>query len=270
MSEEMNTTPQRAKQLLDAFTTISQRIAQLQQTHPRPVRLVLVSKLKPASDILALHQQSAAAATHFGENYTQELTDKARVLPASIKWHFIGNLQSNKARALAGLRNLWCVSSVDSAKKADLLETGRAALVAAAGAEAETEPDSSWERVLRVMVQINTSGEASKAGVAPGAAALELCAHIVRACPHLRLSGVMTIGALARSRAAVGDDGRNEDFARLVEVRDEIARGLGVDAGELEVSMGMSADYEAAIVQGSDEVRIGSNVFGERPPKGEA
>jgi hypothetical protein len=98
----------------------------------------------------------------------------------------------------------------------------------------------------------------------------------------------MTIGALARSRAAATAtaadadaatsaavagkedkvDGRNEDFTLLVEVRDEIRRELVGEVGELEVSMGMSADYEMAIAQGSDEVRIGSTIFGERPPKG--
>jgi hypothetical protein len=308
---EMTTTPHRAAQLQTALTNLTTRLTQLQTTRPRhPIRLVLVSKLKPASDILCLHRQHPTHPTHFGENYVPELLAKAAALPPRLRWHFIGGLQSNKARALAGLRNLWCVSSVDSVRKADLLEGGRAALVGAGGqdglatqaaketakgseretgTEADTEENGAdWERTLRVMVQINTSGEPGKAGVAPGAAAVDLCRHIVRECPHLRLSGVMTIGALARSRAAATAtaadadaatsaavagkedkvDGRNEDFTLLVEVRDEIRRELGGEVGELEVSMGMSADYEMAIAQGSDEVRIGSTIFGERPPKG--
>ena len=90
--------------------------------------MILVSKLKPASDILALHTSDTKPA-HFGENYVQELTEKADLLPRSIRWHFIGGLQSNKCKNLAAIPNLWCVSSVDSVKKANGLESGRKALL---------------------------------------------------------------------------------------------------------------------------------------------
>ena len=99
-------------------------------TYWHQVRLIAVSKLKPANDILALHN-SEHAHLDFGENYAQELTEKSQLLPKSIRWHMIGGLQTNKCKPLAEqVANLYCVSSVDTAKKADGLEKGRAALAA--------------------------------------------------------------------------------------------------------------------------------------------
>jgi pyridoxal phosphate enzyme (YggS family) len=229
------------------------------------VRLIAVSKLKPATDILALHQpteQQQSLHTHFGENYVQELLEKSRLLPRSIRWHFIGGLQSNKCKQLAEqIPNLWCVSSVDSEKKCNELEKGRKALL---------EKDEGGEDAdeLRVMVQVNTSGEESKSGVEPGDA-LPLCRHVVDNCPHLQLTGLMTIGAIARSQATTPEND-NEDFVALRDVRDTVAEGLGWDQEKLELSMGMSSDFEGAVAMGSTEVRVGSDIFGERPAKKDA
>lgn len=181
------------------------------------------------------------------------------MLPRTIKWHMIGALQSNKCKPLAEqVPNLWSVSSVDTAKKADQLEKGRAILA---------EKESVSEK-LRVLVQVNTSGEESKSGVEP-ADATELCRHVVEQCPHLRLAGLMTIGAIARSQATTAET-ENEDFVRLKETRDNVAQDLGMNADALELSMGMSSDFEGAISQGSNEVRIGTTIFGERPPRKDA
>jgi len=189
----------------------------------------------------------------------QELLEKSKLLPRSIRWHFIGGLQSNKCKTLAEqVPNLWCVSSVDSEKKCNELEKGRRAAIEA---NAEVEP-------LRVMVQVNTSGEESKSGVEPKDA-LALCRHVVEKCPHLRLTGLMTIGAIARSKATTPET-ENEDFVCLRDVRDKVTEGLGWEQGKLELSMGMSADFEGAIAMGSDEVRVGSDIFGERPAKKDA
>lgn len=172
----------------------------------------------------------------------------------------IGGLQTNKCKPLAEqVPNLWCVSSVDSAKKADALEKGRKAL-----AEKESLSDK-----LRVLVQVNTSGEESKSGVEPKDT-LELCKHVREKCLSLQLGGLMTIGAIARSQEASGPDALNEDFVTLRETRDNVAADLGIDASELQLSMGMSSDFEAAIAQGSDEVRVGTTIFGERPAKKDA
>ena len=147
-------------------------------------------------------------------------------------------------------------------KKADALEKGREALL-------QSEKGKGWEDVpLRVCVQVNTSGEAEKSGVEPSEAAA-LCKHIREKCPHLKLQGLMTIGAIARSQAVKEGEDENEDFVRLREVRDQVAKELGL--GEvLELSMGMSQDWESAVRCGSDEVRVGSTIFGERPSRKDA
>lgn len=232
-----------------------------QLTHSQ-IRLIAVSKLKPANDILALHNPPTSH-LDFGENYFQELHEKASLLPRSIQWHFIGALQTNKCKSLAEqIPNLFSVSSVDAAKKADALEKGRAALH-----EKDEDVRNSGTK-LRVLVQVNTSGEESKSGVEPQDAA-ELCKHIREKCPHLHLGGLMTIGAIARSQATTAET-ENEDFVTLRETRDKVAEELGIAKEELELSMGMSSDFQGAITQGSDEVRVGTDIFGERPPRKDA
>ena len=256
----MRVDPARAAHLSSNVTAIFSRISSAPQAGHRPVRLVAVSKLKPATDILALHSSSHDL-LHFGENYQQELLQKSQLLPKEIRWHFIGALQTNKCKPLAEqIPNLWCVESVDTAKKADQLEKGRALLC-------EKQPEYA-EKPLRVFVQVNTSGEEEKAGVEPQDAG-ELCRHVRERCPHLRLQGLMTIGALARSQA-VKEGQENEDFIKLKEVRDAVAKEMQVNEEELELSMGMSEDFESAIRCGSNEVRVGSTIFGERPAKQDA
>lgn len=289
-SETMHIDPQRAKVLAENLSSVYQRIhgvsngrkvsptpyphhvhtskePSVELTH-RKVRLIAVSKLKPAPDILALHQHQPPH-LDFGENYAQELTQKAGLLPRSIRWHMIGALQTNKCKPLAqDVPNLYCVSSVDSAKKVRELEKGRKALKERVGAGEDVG-------MLRVLVQVNTSGEESKSGVDPdregGKEVLELC-RLIRSeeCENLTLGGLMTIGAIARSVEASGPDGVNEDFIKLRDVRDKVSRELGVEKEEFELSMGMSGDFEAAIRQGSDEIRVGTGIFGERPAKKDA
>jgi PLP dependent protein len=268
---DMKVDPQRASQLIEQLSSVQQRISAVVATPLRsskaPVRLVAVSKLKPATDILALHSPPTSH-LHFGENYVRELLEKSRLLPPEIRWHFIGGLQSNKCQALArDVRGLWAVESVDSVKKAKLLDKGRGERRADDGSGANgvagVEP-------LRVFVQVNTSGEESKSGVEPDSKELvELSQFIRNECPNLRLQGLMTIGALARSQATTAET-ENEDFKILRESRDNVAAQLGIGAQELELSMGMSEDFEGAIAMGSDEVRVGSAIFGQRPRKNEA
>ncbi|KAF4551043.1 putative pyridoxal phosphate homeostasis protein [Elsinoe fawcettii] len=260
-AEEMHINPARAKELAENLGSVVQKIRSVNKSG-RNVRLIAVSKLKPANDILALHRQPTSH-NDFGENYAQELTEKAQLLPRSIRWHFIGALQSNKCKPLAeSIPNLFCVSSVDSSKKADQLEKGRAALIEKEG------KDGSQIEPLRVQVQVNTSGETEKSGVEPGDTAA-LCRHVREKCPHLKLAGLMTIGAIARSQATTAET-ENEDFICLRETRYKVAEELGISKEDLGLSMGMSSDYEGAIVQGSDEVRVGTTIFGERPARKDA
>ena len=257
---EMKIDPTRAKTLSSNLSSIFFCIDAAKQSSQPPIRLVAVSKLKPATDILALHSPPHTH-LHFGENYQQELLSKSQLLPREIRWHFIGALQTNKCKPLAEqIPNLWCVESVDTSKKADQLEKGRNALC---------EKENEYKDVpLRIFVQVNTSGEEEKSGVEPGDTAA-LCRHVRENCPHLKLQGVMTIGAIARSKEAK-EGVENEDFIKLRAVRDEVVKELGIQELELELSMGMSDDFESAIRCGSNEVRVGSTIFGERPPKKDA
>jgi len=161
------------------------------------------------------------------------------------------------------VRGLWAVESVDSERKASLLDKGWGQRRENAG-EGGSDDDK-----LRVFVQVNTSGEETKAGVEP-ADAPKLCRFIRDKCPGLKLQGLMTIGAIARSKATTLET-ENEDFVCLTETRDRVVKELGLTEREgLELSMGMSEDFEGAIAMGSNEVRVGSTIFGERPPKTEA
>nr|CAD1834778.1 unnamed protein product [Ananas comosus var. bracteatus] len=140
------------------------------------VRVVAVGKTKPASLIRQLYD---AGHRCFGENYVQEIVDKAPQLPVDIEWHYIGHLQSNKVKSLlASVPNLDMVESVDNEKIANHLDRTVASL---------------RRRPLKVLVQVNTSGEESKSGVDPSAC-VELAKHVKIACPHLVFSGLMTIG----------------------------------------------------------------------------
>jgi len=203
------------------------------------VQLVAVSKTKP----LELVKQAYASGQRvFGENYAQELVDKAGSIGESdVVWHFIGGLQSNKANMLVkgvmphGTLVVETVSSLKVARKLD-------------NAMSEFE-----DRKLDIFVQVNTSGEESKSGVAPSEV-VEVCKQITSECERVQLKGVMTIGA-------PGDISCLESLAAC---RDEVTAALGMEATDLGLSMGMSGDYEVAIAKGSTNVRVGSTIFGAR------
>lgn len=166
--------------------------------------------------------------------------------------------QTDKCKPLTStIPNLFCVSSVDTLKKAVALDAGRAIL-------REKEPSLP---PLNIHVQVNTSGEESKSGITPGEETTKLCRAIIAECPNLKLAGLMTIGDIGRSKAT-GEGVENEDFITLKAERDRLVAELGLE--KLELSMGMSSDYVGAIEAGSDEVRVGSTLFGERPPKSQA
>lgn len=238
-------------------------------------RLVAVSKLHPISAIIEAYE---CGQRFFGENYLQELEEKSNSPEIikrcpDIKFHFIGHLQSNKVNRLLKVRNLHMVETVDSAKLADLInkaadrhKNGAAQSSDAEVAGATNEPlnketdDRASDR-LNVLIQVNTSGEEQKSGIQPGEAPL-LAEHIFNHCRWLQLAGVMTIG-----RPGGWGSGPNEDFHRLYQVREMISNRLSIDSRSLELSMGMSDDFEEAIVLGSTNIRIGTAIFGERPPR---
>jgi pyridoxal phosphate enzyme (YggS family) len=202
---------------------------------PASVGLLAVSKGQPAAAVRAAYTLGQRA---FGENYVKEASLKAGLLSdlSNIEWHLIGPLQSNKTRLAAAL--FTCVQSVDRLKVAERLSAAR---------EAHAAP-------LNVCVQVNISGEQSKSGAAPGDA-LAL-ARAVSGLPRLALRGFMGI---AEETADV--ERQRRQFRSLRELFDAArAGGLALDT----LSMGMSADLEAAIAEGATLVRIGTALFGER------
>ncbi len=210
---------------------------------PGSVTLVAVSKTKPVEAIEAAYE---AGQRDFGENYAQELDRKARALAhlEGLRWHFIGNLQRNKAKLVAP--HAHALHTLDSPELAAELERR----LAAAG------------RAIEVFVEVNVSGEPQKHGVAPGRAA-----DLVTACaafPRLRARGLMTVPPADDDAAAA------RCFADLARLGEALAPALG---GAALLSMGMSDDLELAIAAGATHVRVGSAIFGEREypaPRGDA
>ncbi|HTR00119.1 MAG TPA: YggS family pyridoxal phosphate-dependent enzyme [Candidatus Acidoferrum sp.] len=218
---------------------VRQRIAAYEQKYarePHSVQLVAVSKTQAAERVRAVY---SLGHRHFGENYLQEALAKREALAdCNIVWHFIGPIQSNKTRDLAAGFD-W-IHSVDRLKIAERLNEQR---------DPARGP-------LRVLIQVNLSGEASKSGCTPEALP-ELAAAIAR-LPQLRLRGLMAIPA-----PETDFDRQRQVFHQL-----RLARNAVMEAGLRdcrELSMGMSADFEAAIAEGATLVRIGSDIFGKRP-----
>jgi pyridoxal phosphate enzyme (YggS family) len=199
------------------------------------VRLLAVSKTWPAESVAEAY---AAGQTAFGENQEQEAARKIAALGhLPIEWHFIGPIQSNKTRSIAE-RFAWA-HAIDREKVARRLSDQR--------------PESLGP--LMVCVQVNISGEASKSGVAPDEA-LDLARRVAE-LPRLRLRGLMAV-------PAPSDDFTEQrmQFRKLKTLYDSI-RSAGVPLDTL--SMGMSDDLEAAVMEGSTLVRVGTAIFGRRP-----
>jgi hypothetical protein len=201
---------------------------------PAGVRLLAVSKTFGVDAIRAALQ---AGQTCFGENYIQEAVDKIQALPGyGIEWHCIGPIQSNKTRLVA--EHFDWVQSLDRTRIAERLHAQR---------PAHLPP-------LQVCIQVNTDGGPTKAGVAP--ADVVALAEAIRSLPRLRLRGLMTI-----PEPAVDFSAARTLHVRARELFDALnAGGLGLDT----LSMGMSADLDAAIDAGSTMVRVGSAIFGQR------
>ncbi len=233
--------------LADVKTCISQTIQECNLKEDS-VRLIAVSKTKPNE--LLMHAYDAGQ-RYFGENYAQELIGKAEELPSDIKWHFIGPLQSNKAAPLVkkvGLKKLACIETVSSMKLANKLNNAVTA-IKEEGGDGVDENDN-----LGIYIQANTSGEDSKSGLNNPKECAELATEIKSSCPNLDILGLMTIGA----------PGDYSCFDALAECRKVVAEALSVDVDSLQLSMGMSGDYQEAIKRGATSVRVGSTIFGKR------
>lgn len=201
---------------------------------PDEIRLLAVSKNKPAEAVLAAY---AAGQREYGENYVQEGLEKiAKVDRDDIIWHFIGHLQANKTKAVA--RHFHWVHTIDRLKIARRLSDQR--------------PDDASP--LDVCIEVNVDREASKSGVLPDEVA-ELAAAVSE-LPRLKLRGLMCLPAIRDDF-----DEQRRPFAKLREILESLnASGLSLDT----LSMGMTADFAAAIREGATIVRIGTAIFGAR------
>ncbi|TFK08178.1 nitrogen permease regulator 3-like protein [Platysternon megacephalum] len=235
-----------------ALRAVTERMQQAVARRPQGLpavqpRLVAVSKTKPADMVIEAYDQGQRS---FGENYVQELLEKAsdsKILSScpEIKWHFIGHLQRNNVNKLIAVPNLFMVETVDSVKLADKV-------------------NSSWQKKgssqrLKIMVQVKTSGEDSKHGLPPGEI-VGTVEHIIKECPSLEFVGLMTIGSFGHDVSK----GPNPDFQVLISLRQDVCEKLNIPIEKVELSMGMSTDYQHAIEVGSTNVRIGNIIFGER------
>jgi len=199
---------------------------------PGSVALLAVSKTFPVE---AVREAYEAGQRIFGESRQQEAAPKIAAMPAGIDWHFIGGLQRNKVRKV--LADFACIHSVDSLRLAEYLDR-------VAGEEGKRP---------RVYLEVNVAGEASKGGFSPDE--LLAGAEGLPGLRNLELAGLMAIPPEGAAAARGW-------FARTRELRDQIAARSGLAMPGL--SMGMSADFEAAVLEGSTVVRVGSALFGNR------
>lgn len=203
---------------------------------PASVRLVAVSKMQTAS---AVDEAVRAGQRLFGENYVQELVSKVSHVGEQVTWHFIGSLQSNKVRQIAGLVEM--IHSVDRLSLAQ-------------------EIDRQWQkldRICNILVQVNIAGEATKSG----SSAEELLGLVrdISLLPHVRIKGLMTMPPFFDD-----PEGARPCFRELKKLSRLIAEEHITNVEMKELSMGMSGDYEVAIEEGATLVRVGSAIFGTR------
>jgi pyridoxal phosphate enzyme (YggS family) len=226
--------------IADNLAHVNERIASACARAGRPVQSVTLLVVSKTQTVSAVRQAFVAGARWFGENYVQEGLEKIERLAdlrSAVEWHLIGPLQSNKTRVVAE-RFDW-VHSVDRVRTAERLSAQR----------------PPGRPALAVCLQVNISGEASKAGLAP--AAVPAAAKAVARMPGLALRGLMAIPEPAGDFEAQ----RRPHRALRLLLEGLCADGLALDT----LSMGMSADLEAAIAEGATIVRVGSAIFGERP-----
>jgi len=218
---------------------IAENIQEIVSQLPSGVRLVAVSKTKPAE---ALREAYDAGQRIFGENYVQELCSKQPVLPADIEWHLIGHLQTNKVKYIAPF--VTCIQSVDSEK---LLK------------EIDKEARKN-NRVIDVLLEISIASDGSKFGFEPDETFSFLSEGQYKMFQHVRFCGVMGMGSFSDDA-----DITRAEYRLLKKVSDRLKTSVFADCDTFcEISMGMSHDYGIAIEEGSTLVRVGTSIFGER------
>lgn len=210
--------------------------AEIAGRDPSSVSLVAVSKTRPSADIIEAFK---AGQVIFGENYIQELAPKLAEVAEAVEWHFIGHLQSNKVKYIAGR-----VSMIHTVDRISLAQ----------------EIDKQWKklgRVCDVLIQVNISGEITKSGTTEAGAI-----QLIRECallPNIKVKGLMTMPPFFDD-----PDAARPYFAELRRLSETVADQQIAGVDMVELSMGMSGDFEAAIQEGATLVRVGTAIFGGR------
>lgn len=218
--------------------SISENIKQLKSSLPENVALVAVSKFHPVEDLKEAYN---AGQRIFGESRAQELIVKENSLPKDIEWHFIGQLQSNKVKDIAPF--IHTIHSIDSLRLINEVEKQAAR----------------YDRTIRILLEIHIAQEETKAGFTPGECRDLLLSFSSDNYPHVEIGGLMAIATNTDDTEQI-----RKEFRQVKSLFDDIKRTYLTDPGFNVLSLGMSADYEIAISEGSNMVRIGSNIFGIR------
>lgn len=219
--------------------TIQQRIERACQRcgrKPQQVSLIAVSKKKPAELIV---QAAAAGQPLFGESYVQEFIDKHQQITTTLRWHFIGALQSNKVKYLRGTTEL--IHSVDRYSLAKEINKQWAAI----------------EQTANILIQVNVGAEQSKAGVTIDK--VEELIRRIATLPNVRIQGLMTLPPYHEDPEQV-----RPWFCQLRQIAQQIDDLHIAGVSMATISMGMSHDFEIAIEEGATLIRVGTAIFGER------
>lgn len=217
---------QNYKSVFDAFTCSIKK----SEFNNKKVVLVAVSKKRPSEDIKIIYDQGQRI---FGENYVAELIEKSLILPKDIEWHLIGHLQSNKVKKLLeNIPNI-VIESVDSIKIAK-----------------EINKFSSKSNPTKVYIEINISKTETKTG-ANIEIIDDIAKEIVNNCPNLKLVGIMSLGNV----------NNKEEFNNMIKIKNDICEKYNLNKEKFIASFGTSQDFENAILSGSDEIRVGHQIF---------
>jgi len=218
--------------------SIKENILHLKNSIPSNVTLVAVSKTKSNEMIMEAYE---AGQRDFGENYVQELVDKSEQLPKDIRWHFIGHLQSNKVKYIAPF--VYLIHGVDSLKL--LEEINKQAL--------------KNKRVINCLLQIYIAQEETKFGLS-----FEECETLLNSEELKNLSNIKLMGFMAMASNTDNEVQIKKEIDSLKHFREKVIRLNNLFSGLSTLSFGMSSDYKIAIERGSNMIRIGSLIFGER------
>lgn len=224
------------------MSSIAENLKQIADSLPEGVKLVAVSKTKPAGMIEEAYRTGQRA---FGENRAQEMAEKHEVLPKDIEWHLIGHLQTNKVKYVAGF-----VAMIHGVESLKLLET----------IDKEARKHG---RVIPCLLQFHVAQEETKFGLD-----VEEARELLQSESYAGMKNVQVVGVMGMATYTDDEEQVRGEFRRLHEIFNELKQDYFAEKPEFrELSMGMSGDYRIAVEEGSTMVRVGSSIFGERSYK---